>query len=736
MLESAVERADVSLGNYTSGGAVAALAPENPATRADLKGVEETLQLLGRAVRQLHTYPPSSPLCSDAIEATLRALVALDGPQQWHFRVHPQALIVHETRIGNGTIVGQEIAARLHRARVAAVTVERDCTTRDLLRFCLDLLAADDPRGAGLPFAERLAEHGVDKITAQMAPRPAVLQVGTPPRSVCDTLERQQAQREELFATGATVGYLYPPDKGWARLDPGSPLQTISISDLALLAEDPGVLAMMLMRLTDEELPQGDARAVALEQKFGDVATLFSSLDARLARTMFAKLARAVLALEPERRHALLRRTILPGLLDGGVDGAVLREFPDVDLADSLCLLLDLETAAPEVLATALDRLNLPDERRASMEPLLEERLTGARRDAVSSGRGTADEYARRLVKVTHAEAKGFAEFSAFDLSLDDQAMAARAELIEGIAATDVVDERLRCLTHLIRLEPNPVQVERFVRSAWRLLAGLERRGDWPAIAAWFTAQRSLAGDLREHRPDVADVLDAALAEFCTRDRALRIVELFAHDEDRGHADALLDAFGLALAPAFLDLLAAPANGGTPAVATMLSERAAMFAAAVVTWLDHPQPGVVRVAVRVLGAAGSGYERAIGSVLRVADDQTAREALRALARIGTPHAAALVAAQVREPRGALGPAAEETLWRFPAAESRRQVRELLGRREFVVRSPDVAARLLDRATQGGAAGLEQALAALAPLRFRFWNPGLVRVARKARALVS
>ena len=32
---------------------------------------------------------------------------------------------------------------------------------------------------------------------------------------------------------------------------------------------------------------------------------------------MFGKLARAVLAIDADRRTALLRRTILPGLLDG-----------------------------------------------------------------------------------------------------------------------------------------------------------------------------------------------------------------------------------------------------------------------------------------------------------------------------------------------------------------------------------------------------------------------------------
>src|SRR5207344_897840 len=110
----------------------------------------------------------------------------------------------------------------------------------------------------------------------------------------------------------------------------------VSLVDLAVLVDDPSEVASMLLRLTDDD-PVGpvgeEAREAALQQKFSDVAMLFAALDPRLARVMFGKLARAVLALEPERRNDLLRRTILPGLLDGRVESTVLHDFPDLDLA-------------------------------------------------------------------------------------------------------------------------------------------------------------------------------------------------------------------------------------------------------------------------------------------------------------------------------------------------------------------------------------------------------------------
>jgi hypothetical protein len=142
-----------------------------------------------------------------------------------------------------------------------------------------------------------------------------------------------------------------------------------------------------------------------------------------------------------------------------------------------------------------------------------------------------------------------------------------------------------------------------------------------------------------------------------------------------------------------------------------------------------------RIIARVLGHAGSGCEPPLGALLTSPDEQAVREAFRSLARIGTPRAAALVAAQVDRGQGWMGGAAEQTLWHFPRTEADRQVRELLARREFVLRHPQTAGRMLDRAAQNGAANLAPILQSLVPLRYRFWSPALMRVARQARTML-
>jgi hypothetical protein len=51
-----------------------------------------------------------------------------------------------------------------------------------------------------------------------------------------------------------------------------------------------------------------------------------------------------------------------------------------------------------------------------------------------------------------------------------------------------------------------------------------------------------------------------------------------------------------------------------------------------------------------------------------------------------------------------------------------------------VQHPGIAVRLIDRASMSGMGDLGGVLAELEALRFRVWNPELVRVALKARGL--
>jgi hypothetical protein len=710
-------------------------------TQGDSAAIGDFLQSLSRAVRQFRTYPATSPLCADAIGACHKIFSMLER-ERLTLRVTPTELMVDEVGFGAGTVVEQELVRRLHKARIAMLEIDRGASLRDLSCFCTDLVRCGESAHAKTTLAELLTEDGVDAVVPMLAHRPEVLAVGTPPASVCDLIERERTRRQAGPADAGPVNYLYPPDKGWVRLDPSTSFDAVSLVDLAVLVDDPSEVASMLLRLTDDD-PVGpvgpEARGAALQQKFSDVAMLFAALDPRLARVMFGKLARAVMALEPERRNDLLRRTILPGLLDGRVDGTVLRDFADPDLAESLCLLLDLEAAAPEIVATALDRLGLPEERRETVLPLVDERLR-ARKAGEADARGndlSVERYAKRLIRV-EAPGKNFAEFSAFDLSIDEQAAAFIASVSGAIDATDVPAVQLQCLWGLVRLEPNPTVVSALLDRASPLLGDLEREARWPDLAAWITKFRQLAESLQEKRPDVTTAIVDALAAFCTPARAIELANLHERDAaGKQVATMLVEAFGPALVPAFVSALEdASFQSKIRPLVPLMCANAELFAPALAADLGRYGVVATRTIVKVLGFAGGGYETAIAAQLRHHDAQVGREALRALARIGSAQAGAIVVRQLQGDNKAAQSAAEEALWHFPPQQLSAQLRELLGRRDFVLRQPQMVVRLLDRAANAGASGLEPILRELASLKFRLWTPAVARVGRKAEDLLK
>ena len=412
-----------------------------------------------------------------------------------------------------------------------------------------------------------------------------------------------------------------------------------------------------------------------------------------------------------------------------------MRDFPDVDLAQALCLLLELETAAPEVLTAALDRLELPSERRETVEPLIQAELKREGGAAALDESGL-DRYARQLIRVDVSTRKNFSDFAAFDLTIDERAATVIASVGDTIATTDLPLAQLRCLWSLTQLEPNPTEVDAFLRRGLMLLADLERAARWEDLTASVSRYRQMSQELEKARPDVADAIHKGLIAFCNPERALSLAALSGQDPE-GHriAYVLTEALGTALAPALVTLLDDPAvHTKARALVPLMCEHATLLAPALVTWLGECGAGASRAIVRTLGYAGAGYELTLSATLEHRDEPTRRETLRALARVGTNQAAALVARQVRNGSPSIRSAAEEALWHFTPAQTTEQLRELLSSREFVLQNPQVVTRLLDRAAQAGTDGLQQALADLESLRFRFWKRGLVRIAHKAREL--
>ena len=388
------------------------------------------------------------------------------------------------------------------------------------------------------------------------------------------------------------------------------------------------------------------------------------------------------------------------------------------------------------MLSVALDHLRLPANRRSRVIPLIEDTLDGRRSPAVDRWAAAGlDQRALELIRVDAAVQKNFSEFAAFDLSMDEATTAALAGVRDAVTTTDGQDVWLGCTLALARIEPNPITVGSLLARAVPVIQGFVRDNRWQDATRWLARMSDVAASADAARPDVAAAVRDVLRQFCDRAMLLQLARACGADGASTCAPLTVAALGAAIVPCWLDALATPANRALALrLRPFMCECGPQMAPALAVRLPDLGSDAAIVAVAVLGYAGSGYETPIAERMTNADDALSREALRALARVGSSKAAALIAWQIEHGTGAQA-AAEEALWRLAPPLALVTTRELLARREFVARHPRAAARLLERAAHSSDSQLESVLETLARLRFHFWNPALARVGAKARDLM-
>jgi hypothetical protein len=704
-----------------------------------LEAIDAFLTLFAKAVRQVHAYPVTSQVCVDAVNACRSHLAAIDGPDEVSLTVTPDTLLVHEHAVGDGAFVKQEVTRRLRRARVAELIVSRDCTARDLTRFCVNLLRCSESADRTLSVAQFMADDGVEAITVQVTARREVLPVAPSAPTQRELVAHERRRRDEKQQPNTRTVHLFPPHRGWIRLDPAEVYDSVSLADLAILVEDPNELAAMLQRLVEESHPEHGSDPQALERRFGDVASLFTGLEPRLSRMMFGKLARILLDMEGERRRELLKRKVLPAIFDGRPDANVLHAFPDSDLAESLCLLTDAETSGAAVAFSALDHLKLEPERRAAILPLMDQIMRAHIDPALGLDAATAialDEQARRLTTIDSRERRSFVDLAGFDFRVDDQARLTIGSVCDGIRGTDGLMVELLCLVNLVGLQPNPEVASEFVHGAIERASQLVTAGRWSDLGVALERVALVTASLRERRPEVTALVDAELNALATPEFASAL--LAQHDQgsdSQAVSLKVIDALGPAIAPALLSLL--ETDGHTSSVAVgLMCERASLFAEALAEGIPSYNRQTRAHVARVLGHAGTGYEDQICALCNQKDEKTTREALRALSRIGTPRAAELVGVVARDARDWMSTATVETLLRFQPEAGAHAIRDVLAHRAFVIAQPADASRLIGRVAQAKVTGLEPVLRGIWSLRYRFWNRALVGAARDAGALLN
>lgn len=681
------------------------------ATESAGNGYTMAVGLLARAVQRHRLYPASSPLCQESVEACLSAFKSL-----------PEVVIelrVSPTRIdhASGPIpaspVVTELAERLFRADIEELSLRRETPSKELSRFCQQLATWDRRPDLHESFAETLSELGVSSIRARSADKADVLdlEILTAERMVHLAEERHARAPEDQRAEGESRR------RAWIQVDTDCDVESIDLVDLAFLLDNQGDLARVLCDIAEGGPPTANA-AEALSQSMAELIELYGSLSPRIAEQRFSELAHTLMTLDERVRTALTRDVLLPDLLETGKAARLLRLLPEREILEAVRTLAELEVGAPGLVKLALDRLALPGDRRNALSHAIagsigtDETRVGLAPDAPSlQGDGTE---------------RDLREYTAYQLSVDRPTAAQLGRIAAAVEETDRAEARLRCWIDLVRHIRNPDHAEEILSQAGELLRS--RISSRSAEAADWIRELRAAGDaIRELRPEVAEVVDDLLSALCSPDFIRSEARTWtAADESTAESQRLLRAFGPVSVEALIELLEEEeARGLRRRLVDFMCENAAAFAPGLGRYLTDDRWTVVRNAARVMGFAGPGRESELASLVGHAEERVSREALLALARIGSLEAIDLITDQLGHRHPVRRAMAEESLQTLSVEEGRRQVHRLLGDSDFFRRYPALARRLVRRFAPASGRNWEGVLRPMLSARFRFWQPRLM-----------
>ena len=681
--------------------------------------VINAIGLLARAVQRHRIYPPSSPLCLESVEACLSALEGLPA-EAVKLRVSPTQ-IFHGSDAIPGSSVVTELTERLFRADVEELSLRRATPPKELARFCRQLATWDRRRDQYESFIETLNEQGVTSIRTRSANKLEVLdlEIITAERLAQLSEERDARAPEDQRVEGEARL------QAWIQVDTDCDIDSIDLVDLAFLLDDQSDLAQVLYDIA-EGGPQSATGAEALCESVAELTELYSSLSPRIAEQRFSDLARTLMTLDEKARNALTRDVLLPDLLETDRAAPLLRLLPDAEIIDAVRTLADLEVDAPGLIKLALDRLALPEDQRIT--------VAGAVGGPIGVDEANPDLEPSSPPLSGDGAGRDLREYTVHELSVDEETIADLNRIKREVEASTEPAGRLRCYANLVRHLRNPDHAEDILKGAEEILAASISNGGTEA-AEWVEEFRRAADSVREHRPEIAELVDDMMLTLCSPEflRAQAqswVAQGGSVDESR----RLLTAFGPASIDALIHLLEEEqVRAVRRRLVDFMCENAAAFAPELVRYVSDERWTVVRNVVRIIGFAGPGHEPELAPAVGHPEERVAREALLALARIGSPEAVDLIAGQLGDSDPSRRAMAEEAIRTLPVEEGRRQVRGLLGDPAFFRRYPGLARSLVQRFAPGRGGDWEDILLPMASVRFRLWRPRLMALGWTAAA---
>ncbi len=666
---------------------------------------------LGTAIRRHRLYPASNPLCTEAVTAALGALADMDTGSV-EIAIGPEGVRADRGAVADTPIV-RDLEEALFRADLESVAIPPEASAAEIARFCTLVARWSREPHEGETFADALLELGVTGIQVRLVERARLIGLPALDRDALAALVHERARRPDAGEEPEVRLH-----RGWVRADTDCDMQTLDLVDLAFLCREPRELARLLERMS-EGAGAGLEPDRLLADRVGELMQLYRQLSPEQANRRLADLGDTILTLPEDVRRELLAERLLPELLDTGGSAPLLRRLPDDELSGALERLARRALGSVGIVELALARLELPRSRaeavRAGLASVLDESPGRPPR-----GHGSGDRVARIGFDDGGPVAQSLRAYTALDLAVTDEIRLELARIRDAATARDDDDIRLGCLTSLVSLARNPDRIDQVLRAAEPLI-GRMLTGDPAAAVRRVSEWVGIAEGLREARPDVTEAIEAMLRRILTPD--LLQAEVGRLAEEAAFAAAVA-AFGpVAAEPLLTALEVEPDRRNRRVLLDFACRSADRIAEGVAARVGDARWTVQRNVARILGFAGASHEASLCFLMRSGERRVTREAILALARIGSPEAADAVVQALYDPDPEVAAMAEESMRRFPRVEARRRARELLSDPVFYTRRPRLARDLLRRFVARDPERLT-VLEPLVRLRLRWWRPAV------------
>lgn len=703
-------------------------------SREQIGAVEDFVARLHKALRLYGSYPASNPLCEDAARDCHAALRSATTSRSLTLAVGHDEILWEGDALLAAQRLGSELASLLHRLSIGTILVEANAGVPELGAFCEQLAAWEQRREDRPASGQPPLLQGCPSIRVEPLQRLKVLDA----RKLSDSRLMLVAHYGRSEGEGGTPieggGYLYPAGRAWVLVDSTSGISRISMVDLAFVLDDPPAFAQVLERLSGREDAVEVSQSAAFERNFREIAGLFAVLDGSLKERMLARLASSLLQLAPERRQRLLTDHVVPSLIQGRSDAAVLRHLPDGELAGALAL-THRTRGTTETLGRAIEHLELPAERSDRLFNLTMDKIRESEAgDTEDLAPGQIRGLDGQTITLERDGVRDMRRFEAHDLSIDAATEARLRQVGTAIDGADETAQRLRCIGNVMWRETSGEATGALLEQVFSVFAELNKSRRWLDVARWTLRFMEMAQADKKLDPKVQAALHDGLGAMCSVPLVVGLLANAARDdaESRAALEQLVASLPENATEVLIELLRQRID--PPSVIDLMSRNATQFAESIRAHLNDADAFVVRSLLRILGSADPGYEMLVAAKMRHPDSMVAREAYRALAHMRTPKAVALVGDRLRKGDALEKRLAAATLVKFQAKMADQIAMGALRQEKFVRGDPTLAALLLKNVHSRSGPQLATILERLARYRFHIWRPDLARLGRQARAL--